>query len=82
MALNLLAAVCVSWLVDGSEVAEHAGGQVGRGRPFEGVCDEMWRPMVRLASMVLDHPDAAEDVTQDACARAMARWATIDDPVL
>lgn len=49
---------------------------------FDEAYVELWRPMVRLAASLVDDPVIAEDVTQEAFARTMLRWAQLDDPVL
>ena len=49
---------------------------------FDEAYAELWRPMLRLAASMVDDPVVAEDVTQEAFARTMLRWAQLDDPVL
>lgn len=50
-------------------------------RPFDDAFADLWRPMVRLAVSLVDDPAVAEDVAQEAFARTMLRWSSLDDPV-
>ena len=47
---------------------------------FDGVYQEQWWPMLRLAVGLVDQVGAAEDVVQDAFAGLLQRWDRLRDP--
>ena len=47
---------------------------------FDGLYQEQWWPMLRLATGLVDQPAAAEDVVQDAFASLYRKWGSIRDP--
>jgi RNA polymerase sigma-70 factor (sigma-E family) len=59
-------------LTDNERVAERA--------TFETFFRATYPRMVRLATMMVGSPSAAEDLTQDAYAKLYARFAKVDDP--
>lgn len=46
---------------------------------FEGLYRELWWPFLRLATGLIGHAAAAEDIVQDAFAATYRRWDTIRD---
>jgi RNA polymerase sigma-70 factor (sigma-E family) len=59
-------------LTDNERIAEQA--------TFETFFRATYPRMVRLATMMVGSPSAAEDLTQDAYAKLYARFAKVDDP--
>jgi RNA polymerase sigma-70 factor (sigma-E family) len=47
---------------------------------FEAVFEREYAPMVRLAFLLLDSNEVAEEVVQDAFARLHERWDRVDNP--
>ena len=47
---------------------------------FDGLYEAEYRPMVRLAFVMLNQAATAEEVVQDAFARVFERWAKLDHP--
>lgn len=47
---------------------------------FDGLYQQQWWPMLRLATGLVDQPAAAEDVVQDAFASLYRKWDSIRDP--
>ena len=49
--------------------------------PFEVLYQREFRPMVRLATALVDAPDQAEEVVQEAFAALYVRYRVVDNPV-
>lgn len=49
--------------------------------PFEALYQREFRPMVRLATALVDAPDQAEEVVQEAFAALYVRYRVVDNPV-
>lgn len=58
------------------------GLQTAREAPmsFDQLYQSQWWPMLRLATGLVDHPAAAEDVVQDAFAALYRKWDSIREP--
>jgi RNA polymerase sigma-70 factor (sigma-E family) len=52
----------------------------GRGEPLRELYEVQYRPLVRLAALLLDDPGACEEVVQDAFVQAIVHWDAIRDP--
>ena len=61
----------VPWLDEAVEVTE----------PFEVLYKREFRPMVRLATALVDAPEQAEEVVQDAFAALYLRYRSVDNPI-
>ena len=52
--------------------------------PGSETLEELWRreypPMVRLARALVDSPDRAEEIVQDAFAHTLRRWSSLERP--
>src|SRR5690349_19216695 len=48
---------------------------------FEDVYAQHYRPLVRVAYLVLGSHESAEEVVQDVFVRAHLRWSRLDEPV-
>ena len=59
---------------------EHPAAPVLDLRTFEQLYAREYEPMVRLAFLLVDCRDAAEEIVQDAFARVHERWARLDNP--
>ena len=57
-----------------------ANAGTGRAAGFEALYRREYQPMLRVAYLLLDSIEAAEEATHDAFAKVYERWNRIDDP--
>jgi RNA polymerase sigma-70 factor (sigma-E family) len=62
-------------------VASHAGVRsTAPNEPFLALYRDRYTRMVRLATLLVDHVDLAEEVVQDAFVAVYQRWGSLEDP--
>jgi len=63
-----------------SSDSEPRTDSAGREGAFETFCRESYEPMVRLAFLLTNSIETAEDLVQDVLARTHPRWTKVDEP--